>query len=207
MSDFWEKIWSDEDPKRIKDYIDGFDMAEDRIIGHLLQSKAKTVCDAGCGCGVYTLKLLRFGFDVRGFDVSERAVRIAKEILNEHGFFKTDIDRASVTDTCYESGRFDAAVSVDVLDHIRYEDAKAAVKELCRIVKPGGCVILTLDKTDEDYENDPHEITPGGDYIFTVGKRKGAVFHPYTPREIRTLSENIENIKEDERGYTVYIKN
>lgn len=67
---FWNESWKVVDPKRIEQYIKTMDMAPDDIIGVLLRHQVRTVCDAGCGCGIYCAKLLHHGFSVSGFDVS-----------------------------------------------------------------------------------------------------------------------------------------
>lgn len=67
-----------------------------------------------------------------------------------------------------------------------------AVKELLRIVRPGGCVLLTLDATDSEYESEPHETNKDGDYLFIRGKWNGMVFHQYSDREIRILIDGME---------------
>ena len=206
MSDFWEKIWSEEESGRIRAYFENFDTSEDQIIRYLLQTKAKTVCDAGCGCGAYTLKLLRYGFCVHGFDISPSAVSIAKTELIRRGCGQTEIKQADVLNTGYEDGAFDAAVSLGVIDHLPYKDAKAAVKELLRIIKPGGTVILTLDKAAEDYLNTPHDENPYGDLIFTAGKRRGTVFHPFTLTEIKEFAKNQKTvIFDNDGGFSVII--
>lgn len=59
-----------------------------------------------------------------------------------------------------------------------------ATKELCRITKPGGIVLITLDSLDEEYETETHIVNEDGDYVFTDGKWNGMVFHPYSQEEV-----------------------
>ncbi len=65
---FWNESWRGADKQRIEKYIGDFDFKPDAIIGEMSLSKAKKVCDAGCGCGVYALKLAMNGFNVSGFE-------------------------------------------------------------------------------------------------------------------------------------------
>lgn len=133
MDIFWTESWRNVDPERIKAYIHSIDMEPDSMIRKLQQYGAKTVCDAGCGCGIYCAKLLHNGFSVAGFDVSKDAVQIAK--CNAP---IADLKAADIRMTGYEIGSFDAVISRDVLDHMTKEDARLALLELGRIVKPGG---------------------------------------------------------------------
>lgn len=186
MDQFWDSSWENLDPDRLTRYIDTMDMTPDDIIAELLSSQVRTVCDAGCGCGIYSLKLAMQGFSVSGFDISARAIVIAEKLLKSASSFAF-LKVASVLDTGYENESFDAVISRDVLDHMTEVDCRIALKELYRIVKPKGMVLVILDHTDEEYETEPHRLTADGDYVFTAGKWKGMVFHPYTKEELLTI--------------------
>lgn len=180
---FWDSSWESIDPNRIAEYIDTFDMGEDNLIATLRRHGVQNVCDAGCGCGIYTAKLAANGFHVSGFDVSAHAVEIAQRLIQKEGY-SADLKTASILDTGYADDLFDCVISRDVLDHISKADAIVALKELCRITKPGGIVIFTLDSLDEEYETEMHIVNEDGDYVFTDGKWNGMVFHPYSQEEI-----------------------
>lgn len=182
MDTFWLESWKNVDPERIAEYVKSMDFAPDDMIRMLRQHQAKTVCDAGCGCGIYCAKLLRNGFSVFGFDVSEDAVQIAKRNAPE-----AELKTADIRMTGYDSDRFDAVISRDVLDHMTKENVHHALQELCRIVKPGGIVIFTLDFPDEEYEKEPHEKNTDGDFVYSSGKWAGMVFHSYTYEEIEQI--------------------
>lgn len=182
VNSFWEESWKAVDPQRIEQYINAMDMAPDDIIGLLLRYQVRTVCDAGCGCGIYCAKLLYHGFSAVGFDISEDAVRIAKRLAPT-----ADLKVAEICSTDYSADSFDAVLSRDVLDHMKKDDARRAVLELCRIVKPGGIVVFTLDYPDEEYGREPHEMNDDGDLIYTSGKWAGMVFHPYSYEEISQI--------------------
>ena len=183
MNSFWDSSWKSVDPNRIAEYIGTFDMGEDNLIATLRRHGVQNVCDAGCGCGIYTAKLAANGFSVSGFDVSHHAVEIAQSIIQKAGF-SAELKTASVLDTGYADDQFDCVISRDVLDHISKSDAIIALKELCRIAKPGGMVLFTLDSLDEEYETETHIVNEDGDYVFTDGKWNGMVFHPYNQEEI-----------------------
>lgn len=186
FSSFWDSSWEKIDVDRLLQYINQFDMQPDSIIECLLARRAHTVCDAGCGCGIYTLKLLSHGFDVSGFDVATGAVDAANKLLEKASLTAT-IKTASILSTGYADHQFDAVVSRDVLDHLSKKDGVCAMRELYRIVRPGGVVLLTLDHLDNEYVEEPHIVNEDGDFVFTAGKWRGMVFHPYTAQEIRQI--------------------
>lgn len=200
---FWNASWKGLDKTRLKAYIDGMDRTEDTVIRHLKAQKAALVCDAGCGCGAYACKMTAHGFRVMGFDVAADAVKIAKQCCPAADFVTADI-----LNTGYPDGLFDAVVCRDVLDHMPLKSAVSALRELLRITKPQGCVLITVDQTDDEYESEPHDISPDGDYRYSAGKWPGMVFHPYTPAEIARLTAgyDAEIMDASEDGYTVLVK-
>ncbi len=180
---FWDSSWQTVDPNRIAQYIETVDMGEDNIITTLHQHGVHSVCDAGCGCGIYAVKLAANGFSVSGFDVSAHAVEIAQGSIQKAGY-SADFKTASILTTGYADSQFDCVISRDVLDHISKADAITALKELRRITKSGGIIVFTLDSLDEEYAAEPHIVNADGDYVYTDGKWNGMVFHPYNHAEV-----------------------
>jgi len=183
---FWDESWEKIDQERLRQYIAGFDNSSDAIIRELKAYGVLTVCDAGCGCGIYSLKMAANGFRVSGFDISAHAAKIAQDLLQQAAFsgvFKA----ANICATDYPDSQFDAVVSRDVLDHVTKKDAVQAIGELYRITRQGGILIFTLDAPDWEYETQPHIVSNDGDYLFTDGKWKGMAFRPYSESEIRAM--------------------
>lgn len=205
---FWDRSWKVVDTERITAYADRLQPDQLAVLSALKVRGAKKVCDAGCGCGVFSVALAAGGFLVSGFDISSDAVFLAQKMLKEHGYCSNNFRRADIRETGYENGEFDAVVALDVIDHMPIKDGMAAVEELLRITRPGGCVLLTLDKTDSEYESEPHKVSADGDYFFTAGKWAGMVFHPYSPDEIEKLThDHTANISVlSESGYLVMLE-
>lgn len=207
MISFWDRSWKNIDQSRIAEYIHAVDQQPDNLITYLLSQNVTSVCDAGCGCGLYTRKLAVCGFAVSGFDVSAHAVEIAQTLLGNWGA-AANLKVASVLKTGYPDAQFDCVLSRDVLDHMTKADAISAMEELYRITRPGGILLVTLDCTDEEYETEPHTVNPDGDYSFISGKWEGMVFHPYLESEIPQLlpSGAIYQIENNNGELTVILK-
>src|SRR5439155_9591923 len=52
----------------------------------------------------------------------------------------------------FADGSFDHAYSISVLEHIPGEGAAAALRELARVVRPGGRIAVTLPYAEEAWE-------------------------------------------------------
>lgn len=208
MKQFWEKSWDNVDQNRVTEYVRGEELSSDPIIEFLKKQRVRTVCDAGCGCGVYSLKLAANGFRVFSFDVSSTAAEMTGKLLASKDFACENVKAADILATGYHDGQFDAVISRDVVDHMTQEEGIAAVKELHRITRDGGFVILTLDKSDSEYESQPHTVNGDGDYLFTKGKWKGMVFHPYSEDQISRLVQvgTVQWIESGTDGFLVIIK-
>jgi SAM-dependent methyltransferase len=103
---------------------------------HLGKKKKLKILDAGCGTGLFAKKLKRFG-NVYGIDASLDAVTFArKRGLN--------IKKASISRLPFKSNYFDLVVSNDVICHKSIKNDQEVVKELTRVLKPGGVLLLKL---------------------------------------------------------------
>lgn len=96
------------------------------------------VLDAGCGTGGLLRRLAAAepGWRLQGLDFAEIAVRTTRE--------RTGLPATlgSVTALPFGDGQFDAVVSCDVVCQV--PDARAALAEFRRVVRPGGAVVLTM---------------------------------------------------------------
>ena len=96
--------------------------------------------DEAVGEGLYPL-LRDAGAVVTAVDVSERVLAAARARYPELQAGAADLRRLP-----YETGAFDAIVSNSTLDHFRLlADVESAVRELHRVLRPGGRLLITFD--------------------------------------------------------------
>jgi SAM-dependent methyltransferase len=95
------------------------------------------ILDAGCGTGRNVVELDKLGRAV-GVDLSAVPLRLAAR----RGL--TRLARASIGALPFADETFDAVTAFDVLCHGAVLDERAALRELRRVVRPGGHVLLHL---------------------------------------------------------------
>jgi len=115
-----------------------------------IKRNVEHVLDVGCGNGRHVVFFAQQGFNVSGIDISEKAIEWAKDWCNREGL-NADLRVADIKRLPYEDHSFDVAVSHGVLDHIPMDDARHAVEEVYRVVKPGGLFYCDL-RSVEDFE-------------------------------------------------------
>lgn len=182
--DFWEACWQRGAGTDYATHLIKYYRRQNPIVDLLKQHHAHQICDAGCGYGAWSLVLASNGFDVEGFDISQASVELTKKLLAKYGIDALKYRVSSVLDTGY-STIFDAVVACSVLDHLYVKDAKSALNELLRIVRPGGIVVVSFDELDEDDLNHPHTVTADGSILYTDAAWGGMVFHHYSDEALK----------------------
>ncbi len=94
----------------------------------------RRLLDAGCGTGWNLQDLSIFG-ETHGVDLSPLAVTTTRQ----RGF---RVIQGNLLELPYASKSFDVVTSFDVIYHARVTDDLQAVRELARVLKPGGLLLL-----------------------------------------------------------------
>jgi len=147
--ELWQEIWSRHEGKEFRDFVD---LKARRLDVNNLRSyiKGKKGVDFGCGNGSFALALLERGAaSVVGIDFGAKAVRFATKMAKRWGWqdkarFKVD----NVAATNLPNEHFDFAVSNGVFHHLRKEEVDKALKEVARVLKPGGWLWYYVDGKD-----------------------------------------------------------
>jgi ubiquinone/menaquinone biosynthesis C-methylase UbiE len=96
-------------------------------------ARGAKVLEAGCGTGLILERIARVAKEAHGFDLSPGMLEKARE----RGL---SVKLGSVTEVPYGDNEFDVVCSFKVLAHV--PDIEAAVRELARVTKPGGRMVL-----------------------------------------------------------------
>lgn len=121
------------------------------VLPHLELSRHDIVADIGCGIGTFALESAKESCQVYAVDYSPVALEIARELATEMGVSdKITFILSSVENIPIDDGTIDKVVSANFVEHLYPEQFDALLKELKRMVKNGGCVVI--------YAPNPHEL-------------------------------------------------
>jgi len=107
----------------------------DLIYEQISNTKNLEILDVGCGSGGTSTAFRQFG-NVTGIDFSSLALKFAKN----KGL--ANVVRSTSTSIPFRSEKFDIITVLDVIEHIK--DDKSVLKEIWRLLKPNGIIILTV---------------------------------------------------------------
>ncbi|MBD3561235.1 3-demethylubiquinone-9 3-O-methyltransferase [Planktothrix sp. FACHB-1355] len=93
------------------------------------------VLDVGCGGGFSCEFMAERGAVVSGLDQSAKCIEIAQKHAESKGF-AIDYKSGLAETMPYEANTFDAAICVDVLEHVA--DVNKVIAEIHRVLKPNG---------------------------------------------------------------------
>jgi len=105
--------------------------------------RAKDVLDYGCGDGWYAARFVVAGLRTCGVDKSARAIGFASRIVPEGRFEVADGSAIPFPDSS-----FDAVTCIQVFEHMTEEAIAAALREIARVLRPGGKLIVSVPSTN-----------------------------------------------------------
>ncbi|MCS1350726.1 class I SAM-dependent methyltransferase [Mechercharimyces sp. CAU 1602] len=108
--------------------------------------------DVGCGAGREAIFLAQQGFNVTGIDMSEKAIAIAKSRAVEQGV-NVDFHCGNVLKMSEDNHSFDFVNDRGCFHLIGSEDRPYYVKEMVRVLKPGGRILLRGCREKPTWDN------------------------------------------------------
>lgn len=96
----------------------------------------QTILDLGCGTGLNVELLTNQGYRTVGIEFNSEGLKAISRSLPGTGLVQANATRLPL-----RSNVFDVAMLLDILEHV---DDKSTVRELQRVLRPGGIAVITV---------------------------------------------------------------
>lgn len=162
------------------------------------------ILDAPCGRGFY-LNMLRYASDCTLVGLELDAEIIAKARRNTAHLPNVMLNNASLYALPYADASFDAVIMSEVLEHLSHD--VQALREVYRVLKPGGVVAITVPNANYPFWWDP--INKTLETLFNRHIQHGPLagiwanhVRLYTPEALRLSVQAGGFVIEEERAFT-----
>ncbi|XOB41730.1 MAG: class I SAM-dependent methyltransferase [Candidatus Nealsonbacteria bacterium] len=176
-----------------------------KIVKIFKKHNVKKVLDLGSGTGRHVIYLAKNGFEVYGIDISEEGIKITKNWLRENEL-KAGLKVGSIYKKLqYKDNFFDAVISTSTIHHARIKTIRKAIKEIERILKPGGLIFITVRKRKlkkfwpkstiiEKYgkQKSSYKVIGPRTYIPIEGGEKGLIHYLFNKELIKKEFKNFK---------------
>jgi SAM-dependent methyltransferase len=153
QTDRWDHIWS-EKRQATSGWLGSLfarDIIHRTVEGILRREiprpQGKTVLEEGSGTGLVSLELAKKGATVFVLDKSEEALAFSAAVFRATGIGHL-ASQASITDLPFRAESFDITWSGGVIEHFEKEEQIKILKEMLRVTKPDGRVIVIAPSAD-----------------------------------------------------------
>lgn len=156
----------------------------EKIMALLGVREGDKALDIGCGPGLTTLALAQAtgtNGAVTGVDIAEPMLALARKRCAQYS--NVSFTTADVTALPYEDGSFDIALATQVYEYV--EQVDQALKELARVVKPGGRVLIV----DTDWESAVWASNDDDRMRKVIDTWNTHIPHPQLPRDLKFRME------------------
>lgn len=146
----------------------------------------KKVVDIGCGGGILSESMARLGAQVRGIDLSSKALRVADLHSLESGVAVTYEEIPAEALAAREPGSVDVVTCMEMLEHV--PDPASIVQACTTLVRPGGYVFMsTINRNLKAYLM----AIVGAEYILQMLPRGTHDYEKFiTPSELARFARN-----------------
>jgi SAM-dependent methyltransferase len=156
------------------------------LLPELKRAGRRLVLDAGCGVGRQLIPLAAAGFRVGGVDLEAPVLQVLKGRLIASGL-QTPLLRADLRRLPFPGGRFDLALSINVINHGDAQAFRDFCRELDRVLRPGGDLFIYVSPREFGEQvllPQTRRLEPGT--LVDIATPDGNLVHHFpTPEELR----------------------
>lgn len=106
----------------------------------LKRQPKSSLLEVGCGYGYLTYALVKEGFNAKGIDISEQAIKSA--ITNYGDYYSTDTLKHLIN----EKEKYDLIISTEVIEHV--DNPCGFISDCAALLTPNGKLFLTTPNKD-----------------------------------------------------------
>lgn len=153
-SDYWRHWWDEQARQSSSDYALNRRTSvrvaelEERSLRQFVASvdprAEDVVLDAGCGSGRNISILSPLVREIVGIDYAEHMIERAQERVAEENLKNVKLMVGDVVTLQFASGAFDKVICASVLQYLDDRDCAAALREMVRVCKPGGRLVVHI---------------------------------------------------------------
>ncbi len=129
IADKYDHVMNIYDLRRRVEIIFGSLLKPDEVIG-------TKVLDVGCGTGWFSQQAAQWGARVVSSDIGLQMLKQVRQKCDS-ALVASDACRL-----CFQDASFDLVISSECIEHT--PDPLLAVREMCRVLKPGGILVITV---------------------------------------------------------------
>ena len=148
------------------------------------------ILDVGCGSGRHVVQLAKQGFRSLGLDISPTALSLAQAWMRQEGHEASFALADTRQPLPFRDGSVEGVLSTQVIHHARITAVRKAIREIRRVLEPGGLAFVTVSgRKDAGLEFE--EIEPGT-FVPIAGPEAGLPHHIFTVEELRAEFEDYQ---------------
>lgn len=174
------------------------------LIGKFSEAERQemSALDVGVGAGRHVKLLCEFGFNTAGIDISEEGLRRAQEWLEKSGH-RANLRVASMMALPHPDACFDVAIAFGVYYYADVAGMNVAIRELHRVLKPGGRAFVVL-RTTSDYRCGKGVEVEANTFRLEIDdtNEKGALMHFLDEAEVSARFVQFEEVAFEKSEFT-----
>jgi ubiquinone/menaquinone biosynthesis C-methylase UbiE len=142
----------------------------------------KKLLEYGCGSGQGSRRWMELDAEVTGIDISPEGIKAAQESIADTGY-KAEFYVMNAEDMKFDDDKFDIITGTAIIHHL---DLSNSYKELCRVLKKDGRVVLCEPLGQNPFINLYRALTP---HLRTRDE------HPLVAKDIELLKEYFYSVE------------
>lgn len=204
--DFWEQAWSrvKKASTKIPDVLDYIP----EIPGAFQQHDCKKILDIACGSGWLSFYLQEHGFKVTGIDISESAIRLANEVLEERNCKDVEFVHGDMFAMDFPENHFDGILINACFEHLDYDRGQEFLQAIKKFIRADGIMFGVFDKVASG-EKGTYEVLEDGSHQYSDEFRDGMLLRNYNDQELDSLLKSngwqVESLRKNDFGSRIVV--